>query len=635
MTRLAQVDRLARHVRAREDDHPRLVVERQIVRRHRPPRARLQHRMTALDDLEASAVVHHRPHVAARVRHLGQRGRHVEQGQRARRRQQVGGARGHAAAQLVEQFILELPPPLVGAERLGLVLLDLGGDVAPGPGQRLPPQVLGRRLGGLGVGDLDAVAEDAVEAHAQAGDARARALALLEPGDPAARLGRVADDGVERLAPAGADDAAVGERGGRLVDQRRLERLAQIGEIGQRRPRLDHEIDLEPGARGADRLQRRQARAQADQVAGVGDAQRGAAGETGEIADRFEQPSQRGAGLGRVHQRRHGVLPRPDGAGIEQWLEQPLAQQPHAQRRDGRVHHAEQRAAGGAVARLQQLQRAHGGLVERHAVGRPQALQADDVAQAVALGGAHVGERGGAGGQAGRQVAEAEGVERGDAEVPGEIGGRAARVPQAGIGERQRGAGRLQARHEVAAIALALRQQHLGRAPQQRRGQHGVLAGAVLAHPEVAGRHVEQRHAGGGTAAAERHQEVVGGARQVGAVGQRAGRHHAHHVAVEQLLARASALHLLADGDLLAGLHQPRDVAVGRVVRDAGHRDRLARGQRDLQQPRAQLGVLGEQLVEVAQAKQQQVVREAALQLPVLRHHRRRRGVVSHYRAVP
>ena len=45
---LAEVDRLAGHVRAGEDHDARLVVERQVVGRHRLPGARLQHRMAAL-----------------------------------------------------------------------------------------------------------------------------------------------------------------------------------------------------------------------------------------------------------------------------------------------------------------------------------------------------------------------------------------------------------------------------------------------------------------------------------------------------------------------------------------------------------------------------------------------------------
>ena len=59
------------------------------------------------------------------------------------------------------------PTALLGARARGLVLLQLGGDVALGAGQRLAAHVVGRDPGGLGVAHLDAVAEHAVEPDAQ------------------------------------------------------------------------------------------------------------------------------------------------------------------------------------------------------------------------------------------------------------------------------------------------------------------------------------------------------------------------------------------------------------------------------------------------------------------------------------
>ncbi len=148
---------------------------------------------------------------------------------------------------------------------------------------------------------------------------------------------------------------------------------------------------------------------------------------------------------------------------------------------------------------------------------------------------------------------------------------------------------------------------------------------AVLAHPELAGRDVQQGDARSTAPVAARRarRKLFVVPLEVGRVGERAGRDHPHDVAAQELLALAPALELLADRDLLAGLDQPGDVALGGVVGDAGHRRALSRGQRDRQQARPQLGILEEQLVEVAEAEQQQMIREPALQLPVLRHHRR------------
>src|SRR5262249_44016441 len=83
---------------------------------------------------------------------------------------------------------------------------------------------------------------------------------------------------------------------------------------------------------------------------------------------------------------------------------------------------------------------------------------------------------------------------------------------------------------------------------------------------------------------------------------------------------------LLAHRDLLARADEAADVPVGGVMGDTRHGNGaltlLARCERDLQEPRRELGVVEEQLVEIAEPEQQQVVRVAALQLPVLPHHR-------------
>ena len=122
---------------------------------------------------------------------------------------------------------------------------------------------------------------------------------------------------------------------------------------------------------------------------------------------------------------------------------------------------------------------------------------------------------------------------------------------------------------------------------------------------------------------------VAGGAVEHLRVGERAGRDDAHHLAPHELLAAAGRLHLLAHRHLLALADEPGDIGVGGVMRDAGHGRRLARGQRDLQEARAQVGILGEHLVEVAQPEQQEIVRVAALQLAVLLHHGRELGAAS------
>ena len=83
---------------------------------------------------------------------------------------------------------------------------------------------------------------------------------------------------------------------------------------------------------------------------------------------------------------------------------------------------------------------------------------------------------------------------------------------------------------------------------------------------------------------------------------------------------------LLADGDAVAELHQPADVAVDGVIRHAAHRHRGAggvlgaRGQREVEGPRRDQRVFVEELVEVAHAEQHEGERMLALGVEVLPH---------------
>ena len=127
-------------------------------------------------------------------------------------------------------------------------------------------------------------------------------------------------------------------------------------------------------------------------------------------------------------------------------------------------------------------------------------------------------------------------------------------------------------------------------------------------------------------------------------VGGRAGSDDAHDLAAHQLLAGAGLFHLVADGDLEAGAQQPRDVGLRGVKGDAAHGHGLAsfaiaRGQGDLQFARGHNGVFVEELVEVAEAEQEQRVRVALLDRLVLPHQWRggfdHAGSRGHYTSGP
>src|SRR5437899_12392774 len=142
---------------------------------------------------------------------------------------------------------------------------------------------------------MQSVASDAIEADPKGQEAGARALALLEAADPLACLARILDQHRERVTPALADEPALVQDERRLVDQRLLE---QSEKRVERRDLVARGRQQRRGGLAqmrADLRERLKARAQPDQLAGVSDAERGAARQSLEVAHVREPPAARGA----------------------------------------------------------------------------------------------------------------------------------------------------------------------------------------------------------------------------------------------------------------------------------------------------------------------------------------------------
>ena len=181
-----------------------------------------------------------------------------------------------------------------------------------------------------------------------------------------------------------------------------------------------------------------------------------------------------------------------------------------------------------------------------------------------------------------------------------------------GVEQPGRAATHAAARGGAGRPAFLVGQQQLGGVQPRELGLQRVVA------DDLVGEEAPRRQVGPGqsvavAAAAERKQQRVAALGQQGLVGHRAGRDDPHHLAFDQALAGGGVAHLLADGDRLAQRDQAREIALGSVVRHAGHRDRLparaaALGQGDVEQARGLARVVVEQLVEVAHAEEQQHV---------------------------
>ena len=180
----------------------------------------------------------------------------------------------------------------------------------------------------------------------------------------------------------------------------------------------------------------------------------------------------------------------------------------------------------------------------------------------------------------------------------------------------------------------AAREETLRRLPQEGGFEQAPALPARLADPELARGHVDEGGPQGAprarSGAMQGEEKVVRGPVQVLRVGERPGGDDAHHLSPHELLALARRLHLLAHRHLASGADQPGDIAVGRVMGNARHGDGplplLARGEGDLEQARALVGVLEEELVKVAEAEEEEVVGVTLLELPVLQHHWGQRG---------
>ena len=162
----------------------------------------------------------------------------------------------------------------------------------------------------------------------------------------------------------------------------------------------------------------------------------------------------------------------------------------------------------------------------------------------------------------------------------------------------------------------------------------GLAGGARSAEPgqaEVAGGQVDPGHAPARPVGFQGAQGIGLAGFQLAAVGDRAGSHHPHHVTLHQAFDLGRVLQLLADGDLVARLGQPGNVAVHRMEGDTAH-GRLGRGalapggEGDLQGAGRLQGIVVKHLIEVAHPEHQDGILMPRLYVVVLLKHGRRAG---------
>jgi hypothetical protein len=174
--------------------------------------------VAAIDDLEGDLFAELRPAVAEEARGFGERAKGVESGDGGRGRLERGQFGENFAADLVEELELDGFPAFVGAENLGLDLLEFGGDEAFRIGHRLFAMPAFRDEVEIGFRDLDKVTEDGSVADFQRLDPGFLDGLLLELSDPVLAFAGGGAEFIERREIAVAKDAAFLGQRRRLLD---------------------------------------------------------------------------------------------------------------------------------------------------------------------------------------------------------------------------------------------------------------------------------------------------------------------------------------------------------------------------------------------------------------------------------
>ena len=141
---------------------------------------------------------------------------------------------------------------------------------------------------------------------------------------------------------------------------------------------------------------------------------------------------------------------------------------------------------------------------------------------------------------------------------------------------------------------------------------------------KIAGREVEKGESGSVVGEVD-GSEVVALLGGEGWIEGGAGSEDASDFAADDFFGELRILHLVADGDAVALAQEAGDVVFGSVVGDAAHGDValfVAGGEGELELAGSGFGVVEEELVEVAEAKEEQGVGMLAFGGQVLAHER-------------
>ena len=535
------------------------------------PQHGLHHRMAAIGDGDFRSQADLRAAVATLNGHVGQRAEGIRGGHGSGGLLHGGGLTGKVLPELLEDLVFQGCQPVFGGENLGFQVFQLLGDVALAVGQGLLADVGGGHLVHKGFADFDIIAEDPVKAHLQGADAGFFPLTGLNGGNGAgAAIHDVPEPVSIRVRPP-ADHTPLpdGQRG--LIDN---------GVFDPVRPAF-HGVDvlgktLEHAALRLLQLplhlgQGPQAPGQGQKVPAIDGSGDDAGHDPLQIRDLFQSLLQFAPENGIFYKGLHGLLAACNLCRVQQGLFQPAPEHPAAHGGVGLVQDPQQSPPLFLGAHgLRQLQVPPGIQIQLHEAAVGVVLQLPDMGQVVLLQGQQSLQQGPAGADGPGKGAHAQILDRfskvlveqlftlRQLEVPGGA------LVYAAVQPAEENVGNF-----LLLSALSEAKNLAGGKPAQLRADAaGIHTGCG---EKSAGRQVAEGQAVPAALGADAAHEVILGLFQHAAFRHRAGGDDSGDVPLYQALGRGGILHLLADGDLVALLHQSGDIGVYAVVGYAAH----------------------------------------------------------------
>ena len=228
--RLAQVGRLAGHVRAGDDQHSPLGPRHEQVVGHVPLAAQhtLDDRVPAGADVQHRFVGDLRPCVTACRGDLRQGGQDVDVGDGVGRAQQRPGVGSHAVPDIAKKRVFKLGDALFGPQDRRFALFHRFSNEPLCTDQRLLADVVSGHPVQIGLADFDVVSKDFIEADFQGFDPGAGPFIGFQAGDPGLAVSGGMPERVQFRAVAIANHAALLDDEGRLTDDGRVDERGHV-----------------------------------------------------------------------------------------------------------------------------------------------------------------------------------------------------------------------------------------------------------------------------------------------------------------------------------------------------------------------------------------------------------------------